>query len=372
VRIVIDGLPIRTGSIAVVTEQLLCAWPSDVADELHLVIGTDSGIVAPPNVVVHEIDLGRRRSLRRLRAQLRLLPQLCRRVHADVLLAAVPATTPSRLPCARVVIAHDLRHEIRPEQFSTGARVIRRVSHGLGFRQADAIITVSQRTRNDLLASRPWLADRIVRPAELGGDHVDTWPRPAPGPPYAIAFGQWGNKNVDLTVDAWRLLSDRDDPLPLFIVGLAESASEELRRKIDAAGLNELIHLLPWLSDEEFRARFASASIVVFPSDFEGFGLPAVEAMRLGIPLVISPDRALLEVTDGHAAIMHALTADALAAAVITARAATPSSLAAARLRAAEFTWARMAGRVRATLLDAVEASRTRARPTRRRSRVRV
>ncbi len=221
-----------------VLQHLLDAWPQVAPeDELHVVLGTDAGIVVPPTANTHEITMGSRRSFHRLRAQATVLPRLCRTLEADVLLAAIPATTLNRLPCPRVVIAHDLRHELRPEQFAPQARLLRRVSHGLGFRQADAIVTVSKRTRDDLIASRPWLAARIVRPAPLGGDHVDRWPAAVPGPPYAITFGQWGNKNVDLVVDAWKLLQASGDALPLVVVGLAASARERLQTKVAALGL---------------------------------------------------------------------------------------------------------------------------------------
>ncbi|NHA01524.1 glycosyltransferase family 4 protein [Nocardioides sp. W3-2-3] len=57
--------------------------------------------------------------------------------------------------------------------------------------------------------------------------------------------------------------------------------------------------LMPWLDDDAFQRCFAGAGLIVFPSDFEGFGLPAAEALRLGIPLVVSADEALAEVTGG-------------------------------------------------------------------------
>jgi glycosyltransferase involved in cell wall biosynthesis len=356
-RVVIDGLPIRGGSIAVVLRHLLDAWTrSDGDDELHIVLGTDAGIAVPPGVVVHEIDLGTRRAIGRMRAQATVLPRLCRELDADVMLAAIPATTLNRLPCPRVVIAHDIRHELRPEQFSTAPRLIRRVSHGIGFRQADAIISVSHRTRADLIASRPWLADRIVRVAQNGGDHVDAWPARAPGPAYAITFGQWGNKNVGLVLDAWQLLMGSDAMLPLIVVGLAESARQRLQARVDAAGLGTAVALQPWLDEDAFHARFASASMVVFASDFEGFGLPAVEAMRLGIPLAITPDPALLEVTGGNAAVTEDFSPEALAAAVRRARAFSSEQLAAAGTHAAAFTWSRMAEQVRAALLEAIDS----------------
>ncbi|MCW3014745.1 MAG: hypothetical protein JWO02_1837 [Solirubrobacterales bacterium] len=356
-RIVIDGLPIRGMSVAVVVEHLLHGWMQlDTDDELHLVLGPDAELVVPPGVTVHRVDIGRRHYLGRLRAQATVVPRLCRDLSADVMLGVLPSTTINPLRCPRAVIAWDLRHELRPAQFGARARLLRRVSYNIGFRQADAIVTISERTRDDLLASRPWLAKRIVRAAQLGGDHVDTWPAPRPEPRYAITFGQWGNKNVDLVIDAWAALHARGEALPLTVVGLGEQPRRELQLRLEALGLDELVRPLPWLSDTEFRERFTSAAIVVFPSDFEGFGLPAVEAMRLGIPVVVTPEPALLEVTGGRAVVMRGWDADALVDAVLAASRLSPERLAAAQEHASGFTWARTAEHTRSALAEAIGA----------------
>ena len=165
--------------------------------------------------------------------------------------------------------------------------------------------------------------------------------------PYALAFGQWGNKNVGLVVEAWSILQER---IPLVVVGLPAAARAAVEADVARRGLADLVTVLPWLSAEDFQRRFTGASLVVFPSDYEGFGLPAVEAMRLGIPVVVTPDRALLEVTGGLATTMDGWDAAALARAVGCARRTTSAQLAAGVAHASGFTWRRTAAEVRATL----------------------
>jgi glycosyltransferase involved in cell wall biosynthesis len=351
VRVVIDGLPIQGQSLAIVVQHLLEGWEQlGTDDELHLVTGPDAELEAPKSVTVHPANAGGGNFVGRLRDQSFEVPRICREVKADVMLGVLPTTVITRLPCPRALIAYDLRHELRKEQFSRGQRLKRRIFYDLGFFQADAILCISERTRQDMLAARPWLAKREMRVAHLGGDHTADWPARVPGEPYALAFGQYGNKNVDLVVDAWALLMQRGYTGKLAIVGLNDASRAAVQERVDRLGLTGLVLPQPWLADEQFRERFASASLVVFPSDFEGFGMPAVEAMQLGIPLVITPERALLEVTDGHATVMDGWDAAALADAVPRAFAADPAALAAATEHGRTFTWAGTAASTREAL----------------------
>ena len=88
-----------------------------------------------------------------------------------------------------------------------------------------------------------------------------------------------------------------------MLVGVPAHEREAVGARVAALGLSDLVTVRPWLNRAEFQRCFTSAALVVFPSDHEGFGLPAVEAMRLGIPLVITPDKALLETTGGLATV---------------------------------------------------------------------
>lgn len=359
-RVVIDGLPITGMSLAIVVEHLLEGWEQlGLGDELHLMIGPNAPIRIPDFVQVHRVELGARPFVSRLRAQSLRVPKLCREVRADVMLGVLPTTTVTPLPCPRAIIAYDLRHELRPEQFSRRSRLLRTASYNIGFRQADGIVCISDRTRQDLLRSRAWLSERIVEVAHLGADHADGWlsvdvagEQAVRAEGYAIAFGQYGNKNVDLVIDAWAVLHGRGEAMPLVVVGLGGPERAAAQAKVNSLGLGGVVEALPWLSDEQFRARFAHASLVVFPSDFEGFGLPAVEAMRLGIPVVITPEPALLEVSAGHAIVMAGWGPSELADAAVQARASSPARIAAASAHADEFTWRRTAAQTRDALIE--------------------
>jgi glycosyltransferase involved in cell wall biosynthesis len=349
--IAVDGVPVRASSLAVVVEHLLQGWHAHAPDDdLHLVIGAGVDLDVPEAVTVHRVRQGRFGLADRLRAQNVFLPRLCRRVGADALLGCIPATTFAPLPCTRALFAHDLRYALRPEQFPVVARLQRRVSYAIGYRQADAIACNSERTRQDLLDLHPWLAHRRTGVVHLGADHVERWPTPAGDDRYAVAFGQWANKNVRLVLDGWRVLAGRGPVMPLVVCGIAEGHRRAIQADIDAAGLTSVVELRPWQEPNAFRATFSGASLVVFPSDFEGFGLPAVEAMYLGIPVVVSPDPALLEVCDGHASVMAGWDPEALADAADAALARAPGDLRAAADHAHRFTWTNSAAALRALL----------------------
>jgi glycosyltransferase involved in cell wall biosynthesis len=359
-RVVIDGVPIRGTSLAIVVENLLIGWDQlGCDDDIHIVVGPDAPLELPESVTMHRVPMGRLPFAERLQAQNIRVPQLCRQLQADVMLGVVPATTVGPLPCPRGIIALDLRHELRPEQFSREARFMRRASYAVGYHQAAAIICISERTRQDLLSLHPWLRRRLVQVAPLGADHVLRWPPARSGPDFALAFGQWGNKNVNLVIDAWSLLHTRGQALRLTLVGLPKAARAAVQSKIDRLGLADIITVLPWLDPAPFHQLFASARLVVFPSDFEGFGLPAVEAMRLGIPLVVTPEPALLEVTAGHATVTDGWDSESLARAVPLARQMGPQEVAQATTHVSEFTWRRTASEVRTALSMGIAGRRS-------------
>jgi glycosyltransferase involved in cell wall biosynthesis len=356
-RVVIEAIPaVPFGGYWVALEGLLRGWDRLATDdEIHVLLSEDVELPVPESMHVHRFRVGRPAVLRRVIVQSRAARMVCREIDADVLLGLIPTTAVTPVGCPKVVIVYDLRYELVPEQFTLRRRLLRKWSYEIGFRQAAGAICISDRTRKDLLRSRPWLNSKPVVTVHLAADQVDGWPRHAASAgeqPYALAFGHFPNKAVNRVIDAWAMLRDRGDARPLVIVGVPGSAREQVAERIRAAGLEGSVTLLPWLDDDEFHERFASAGLIVFPSEFEGFGLPAVEAMRLGIPVVISADEALMEVTGGNATIVRETDVASLADAVSAAWATPPEDLERARSYADRYTSERQALETRMALAE--------------------
>jgi glycosyltransferase involved in cell wall biosynthesis len=343
VRLVVDALAIRSGSAAIIVGNLLIGWAAaEPDDELVVLVANEPQLPLPESARVEAIGGGR------MWAQSFGVRRAARQLGADAVLGGVTASVLLGARCPWGVILYDLRHEVRPEQFSRSRRVVRRLLYGWSFARADAVICISERTREDLLRRRPRLGAK-AHVALLGADHAARWAAEDDGQPprYVLAFGHFPNKNVDGVLRAWQLYHG---PGQLRICGLGRESRANAEQLVSELGISERVRLLPWLSDEQFEAVFAGASGVLFPSDFEGFGLPAIEALLRGIPLVISPDPALLEVTAGHAVVADDESAAGLAAAIERSQALTPDQLAAGTEHARTFTWERMAREVRAAL----------------------
>jgi glycosyltransferase involved in cell wall biosynthesis len=355
ITLVVDAVGVRPGSAAIVIGNLLAGWTVAAPDDrITVLVDGRPEFPLPPSISVRPI-VERAASLpARLRAQSVGVRSAARELGADGLLSAVTASSFLGAPCPRGTIVYDLRHELRPAQFSPSRRLARKLLYGWSFRRSDALICISERTRGDLLARRPRLRGR-AHTALLGVDHARSWRAAAPdGPPYVLAFGHFANKNVDRVLHAWHLdAARRGDGAILRICGLsanARAATERLVRELD---IGATVELLPWLDDDTFQSVFAGAAGVLFPSDFEGFGLPALEALLLGVPVVISTDPALLEITGGHAVVAADDSAQSLAAALNRALHLTPAQIAAGVEHARTFTWERCARQVREIILSA-------------------
>lgn len=331
--------------------NLLAAW-SWIAphDEIVVLVDSPTGYSLPDTVQVKPVVAKQASIVVRLWAHSVSVRRACNQLQADALLSAVTANGFCGASCPHAVMLLDLRHELRPSQFSAWRRLGRRLLYGSSFRRATAILCISERTRRDLLRRRPELAYKSYVTL-LGADHAACW-RAGRGDRrrYALAFGHSVNKNVDRLLHAWRSYTASHGSLTLCVCGLSDQTRAAAHQLVSELHLEASVELLPWQDDEGFQKLFAGAAVVVFPSDFEGFGLPALEALLLGVPVVISSDPALLEVSAGHAVVADDDSPEALAAAVERALKLTNEQIAAGRAHARRFTWQRTARQTRAII----------------------
>ncbi len=338
-KLVVDAACAEFGGNRTYVDHLLRRW-RDIRpdDELHVVVPKGSTLPTHGHVR-HEIAVARPSMLFRPLAQTRELLRLVREVRPDAVLATAPPTTLRRLGVPLAVVVLDLRHELRPEQFGRGRRLLRKIAYGRSFRIADGFLTISARTLDDLRQRHPATGLVPGTVTHLGGDHVLDWPTPSRGGP-AIAFGHHTNKNPELVLFAWSKALQRGDEVPdLTVVGASARLRSRLAEIIDAEDLRSRVTLAPFLEDQDFKRVLTSASLIVFPSDFEGFGLPIVEGMLLGKPVVISPEPGSVEVAGGHATVMLGWEPDQLADAVVAAMLKDDEELRKAADWAATFSW---------------------------------
>jgi glycosyltransferase involved in cell wall biosynthesis len=217
------------------------------------------------------------------------LPRLLRRVGAA--LVHTQYAVPLRCPCPAVVTVHDLSFERDPTSMRSRDRAVFRRVVPKAVRRAARVLTVSQRSRDDLVELYGVLPDRIV--VTPNGVDPAFHPGEAEEQGYVLAVGAiQPRKNQPAA-----LAAAREVGLPLVVVGPTRdpSVAAELRR--GGARLEGYVPI------ERLAELYRGAACLVQASRYEGFGIPVLEAMASGTPVVTVPDPALLEVV-GDAAVV--------------------------------------------------------------------
>jgi len=284
----------RTGDETYV-RNLLRTLPEPAADAgLELAAVTRRPDLVPPGVEAIEL---RARS-QELRMAWRL-PRLLRRLGAD--LVHTHYALPLRSPCPGIVTIHDLSFEDASLMRARDRLVFRAVVPRAA-RTAARVVTVSERTKRDLLDRYGLSPEQVV----VTPNGVDPAFGPAQGgrtasksllqSPYALAVGAIERRKNQRAA----LVAARAVGLELVVVGPAkdERVADELRR---GGALLE-----GYVSDERLAELYRGAACLVQPSRHEGFGLPVLEAMASGTPVVAVSDPALVEVAGDAAVVVDA------------------------------------------------------------------
>ncbi len=268
-------------------------------------------------------------------------------------LAAFPAQRIGRMIC--VVTIHDLIPLLFPEHTPKALKsrfhgVYKRVMKEVG-RRADGIITVSESSRRDIIehmAIPPNRADRVVAIHEAAAANYSPGATPQNDPRIILYVGRMDPyKNVVGLVDSFaRLLRTGDVRARLRIIGPRDARYPQVEERIAAHQIESHIDWPGYVSGDELLAAYQQADVFVLPSYYEGFGLPVLEAMACGTPVICSNRASLPEVAGDAALIVDPDQPDALVAAlrdVLTDRDTAQTLRVKGLHRAAQFSWQRTA-----------------------------
>jgi glycosyltransferase involved in cell wall biosynthesis len=252
---------------------------------------------------------------------------------------------PPRAGSPLVVTVHDLAFLRRPDQFTrNGVRFFRRGLE-LTRREADVVLCPSRATADDceragIGASRLRVVPHGVRPAAVPPASVEEFRRRhGLGRPYVLWCGTLEpRKNVGTLLAAFGRLVAEGADLDLLLVG--PRGWKEASGVLPAA-VADRVHALGFLPPGDLQRAYAGARAFAYPSTWEGFGLPVLEAMAHGVPVVTSAGTSMAEFAEGAGLLVDPLDEAGLAAALADAAGPRHDELAsAASARAGRYTWA--------------------------------
>lgn len=272
---------------------------------------------------------------------------------ADVVHATNPAAIPPAGPGQRLVVTvHDLAFERFPEAFPRRWRALYRLGLRAAVRRADAILTPSRSTAEDILSRTKVDPARLhVVPLAASLEHGsldpgDVLPRLKIPAPYVLFVGTLEpRKNLVRLVRAYRRVAATGVPHALVIVGPIGWRTNALMREIGLHGLGDIVLTGP-LSAEDLDAVYRAADVFAYPSLHEGFGLPVLEAMSRGVPTVASNTSSLPEVAGDAAVGVNPRSVREIASAIeliLTDTDLAERLAARGRARAQRFSWAETA-----------------------------
>ena len=251
--------------------------------------------------------------------------ELCRRP-PDVLFVpahVVPFLPPACLP-ATVVTLHDIGYRYFPRSHTTLQRLYLELSTRWSAAAAQRVIAVSRHTADDLqrFYGVPEAKIRVIHEAPVHrapAPGQDAGPKPVYERPFALYVGTiQPRKNLLRLIDAFaRLIQQQQIGWDLVLVGRWGWLSEEYEKHAAASGLTGRVHFPGYLPDAAVAALMQQALFFTFPSLFEGFGLPVLEAQTTGVAVMCAKNSALPEIAGDAALLVDPEDVDDIAAAML-------------------------------------------------------
>jgi glycosyltransferase involved in cell wall biosynthesis len=209
---------------------------------------------------------------------------------------------PRRSPATRVLTVHDMLFFDRPADFAPAKRRLLGRPYLASLSDADVLLCVSEATRVRMVHQVPPTASRsVVVPLAVSTSLLRATPQPVAALQarmFAVVVGDASpRKNLPLLVDSWEQVCESVPGAVLAIAGPPSWATSSHGQAYERLRAEGKILALGRVSDETLRWCYENAAVALCPSVVEGFGLPAVEALAFGTPLITSMDPALCEVS---------------------------------------------------------------------------
>jgi glycosyltransferase involved in cell wall biosynthesis len=239
----------------------------------------------------------------------------------DLYFCPFSALYPRPVPRPTVMTLVDIQEVFYPEFFSPADRYTRALHFPGSTRMADRVVTISEFSRRTLIEHHRLPPARVV-PVHLCADERYERSAAVARPPAAPLPGRfvfypanlWKHKNHDVLLRALRLLrEERGRTLDLVLTGFGQDRDSPIVAMAEAHGVRDHVHALGYLEVEELAYLYRRADLLVFPSLFEGFGMPLVEAMSAGCPVVAARATSIPEVVGDAAELFDPASPAALA-----------------------------------------------------------
>ncbi|WP_259312722.1 glycosyltransferase family 4 protein [Capillimicrobium parvum] len=350
-------VPGQTGGTEVVARELLPALVAAAGDRIRFTAFVNREAAAAPGGPWKElmpavtVPVAATNRVQWVRGEQQHLPRLAGRAGVDVL-HSLANTGPAWGRCARVVTIHDLIHRFHPDTHGGLKARGMALLVPLAIRRSHRVMADSQSTAEDLVRELRVPRAKIDVVALGVGSTARATPRPearlraehalGDRPIVLTVAAKRPHKNLPRLLEALALVDPARRPV-LVVPGYGTAFhDDELGALVARLGIAGDVRLLGWVSDEELEGLYAAASVFAFPSLYEGFGLPVLEAMARGLPVACS-DRGSLREVAGDAARRFDPERPGDIADAITAVLDDPAEAdrlrAAGRAQAARFTW---------------------------------
>lgn len=266
-------------------------WSFIIYEPVDCSVGTWFGDA--PNVVVRRTPIASTGRLQRVIRGATYWPKALREDRLDLYENFVlPVVRARDVPT--VLTIHDVR--MLYDRVGLAGRMVRHHVVHQAFDRSDHIITVSDAVRNEILAFHPsarvsTIYNGVDATLFAASPEMVTQARAHYGlpPRHLLTVGHLeARKNLLVLLDAVALLRDRGMRCPLAIVGNDGGMRDAIAQHIATRDLGDLVTLIEGADDATIRALYAGCDMLAFPSRYEGFGIPILEAMAAGKPMVLA------------------------------------------------------------------------------------